>query len=196
MCLEHKLLADYWLEFLGSGGRKTVAATFPLRAHEVQCRAKWQPIPLGKATVLSARAPISPWSALGVSLHRCMEAATLLEQSSISCGVIDLRSVSPLDVETLRSMLWKKPGACWWLMKTTRAFGLSGELAAIILEAGIRARYVTRMHARHHPLCPSSRRTGAAKYYALHRGCQAQLLAIFRSSPTLTRKISHEYQRP
>lgn len=151
--LEHKLLADYWLEFLGSGGRKTVSYDVPAAGARGPVPRKWQPIPFGKATICRQGADVTLVS-IGVSLHRCMEAATLLEQSSISCGVIDLRSVSPLDVETVVQAV-AKTGHMLVVDEDYQAFGLSGELAAIILEAGIRARYArvctqdTIPYARH-----------------------------------------------
>ncbi len=57
--LEHKLLADYWLEFLGSGGRKTVSYNVPAAGARGPVPCKWQPIPLGKATVCRQGADIT-----------------------------------------------------------------------------------------------------------------------------------------
>ena len=152
--LEHKLLADYWLEFLGSGGRQTVSYDVPAAGARGPVPGKWQPVPLGKAAVRRQGADLTIVS-VGVGVHRCLEAAaTLLEQSGISCSVIDLRSVSPLDVETVTQAV-AKTGRMLVVDEDYQGFGLSGELAAIILEAGIPARYArvctqgTIPYARH-----------------------------------------------
>jgi pyruvate dehydrogenase E1 component beta subunit len=71
-----------------------------------------------------------------VGVHRSLEAARDLEAEGISAEVLDLRTVSPLDREAV----------CASVARTTRllvvdedyeGFGLSGELAAVVLEAGI-----------------------------------------------------------
>jgi pyruvate dehydrogenase E1 component beta subunit len=77
---------------------------------------------------------------LGVSVHRCLEAADQLKEQGISAGVIDLRTVCPLDGE----MICQEAGKTRRMLvvdEDYQGFGLSGELAAIVLEAGIPARY-------------------------------------------------------
>jgi pyruvate/2-oxoglutarate/acetoin dehydrogenase E1 component len=91
---------------------------------------------------------------LGVGVHRALEAAALLEEQGILAGVLDLRTVSPLDKATL----------CEEVSRTHRllvvdedyeGFGLSGELAALALEAGIAFKFArvctqtTIPYARH-----------------------------------------------
>jgi pyruvate/2-oxoglutarate/acetoin dehydrogenase E1 component len=137
--LEHKLLADYWLEYFGYGGRQTVSFDIPPAGARGPVPGKWQPTPLGQAVVRRQGADLAMVS-VGVSVHRCLEAATLLQQSGISCEVIDLRSISPLDVETVTQAV-AKTGRMLVVDEDYQAFGLSGELAAIVLEAGISARY-------------------------------------------------------
>ena len=137
--LEHKLLAENWLNSLGSGGRKTVRYDVPQAGARGVVPNTSIPTPIGRAAVLREGNDMTMIS-LGVSVHRCLEAASLLQEQGVSAGVIDLRTVSPLDVETI----------CREVDKTRRmlvvdedyqGFGLSGELAAVILEAGISARY-------------------------------------------------------
>ena len=151
--LEHKLLADYWLEYMGSGGRKTVSYDVPAAGARGPVPGKWQPVPLGKAAVRRQGADLTMVS-IGVSVHRCLEATNILEQQGISCTVIDLRSVSPLDVETVTQDV-SNTRRMLVVDEDYQAFGLSGELAAIVLEAGISARYArvctqsTIPYARH-----------------------------------------------
>jgi len=137
--LEHKLLAENWLNSLGSGGRKTVQYDVPQQGARGQVPGTWTPTPIGQAAIVREGSDMTLIS-LGVSVHRCLEAAKLLKEQGVSAGVIDLRTVCPLDVETI----------CKEVGKTRRmlvvdedyqGFGLSGELAAVVLEAGVSARY-------------------------------------------------------
>jgi pyruvate dehydrogenase E1 component beta subunit len=76
----------------------------------------------------------------GVGVHRSLEAAERLEKRGVSAGVLDLRTVSPLDKETVCEAISQ---TCNLLVvdEDYEGFGLSGELAAVVLEAGISARY-------------------------------------------------------
>jgi pyruvate/2-oxoglutarate/acetoin dehydrogenase E1 component len=151
--LEHKLLADYWLDYFGYGGRSTVSFDIPPAGARGPVPGKWQPIPLGKAAVRRQGDDLTMVS-LGVGVHRCLEAATSLEQSGISCSVIDLRSVCPLDRETITGAV-AKTRRLLVVDEDYQGFGLSGELAASVLEAGVSARYArvctqsTIPYARH-----------------------------------------------
>lgn len=137
--MEHKLISSVWLDFLGSGGRDTVSYDVPQDGTRGLVPNGWEPIPIGKAA-LKKKGSDMTIATLGVSVHRALEAAALLEKQGISAGVLDLRSVSPLDKSTF----------CEELGRTKRlvvvdedyeGFGLSGELAAIGLEAGISFKY-------------------------------------------------------
>lgn len=46
--LEHKLLSETWLEFLGSGARRTVQYDVPAEGAKGAVPQKWEPIPIGK----------------------------------------------------------------------------------------------------------------------------------------------------
>lgn len=137
--LEHKLLADYWLEFLGSGGRTTVVYDVPPGGAEGDVPDEWEPVPIGKGAVRREGTDVTLVS-VGVGVHRCLEAAHLLEARDVSAGVIDLRSVSPLDRELVCEVV-AKTGRMVVVDEDYREFGLSGELAATVLEAGISAQY-------------------------------------------------------
>ena len=137
--MEHKLISSVWLDFLGSGGRETVSYDIPQEGTRGQVPNVWAPLPIGRAVMRKQGSDITI-TTLGVGVHRALEAAALLEKQGISVGVLDLRSVSPLDKATL----------CEELSRTKRllvvdedyeGFGLSGELAAIALEAGIMFKY-------------------------------------------------------
>jgi pyruvate/2-oxoglutarate/acetoin dehydrogenase E1 component len=136
---EHKLLSELWLGFMGIGGRKTVAFDSPAKGTSGRVPDKWDPVPLGKACVKRKGADITMVS-LGVGVHRCLEAAAVLEREGIQAGVIDLRSVSPVDKETI---LEEVAASRRMLVvdEDYQHFGLSGELAAIVLEERLSFKY-------------------------------------------------------
>jgi pyruvate dehydrogenase E1 component beta subunit len=132
--LEHKLLSESWLEFLGSGGRQTVSFEVPIDGTSGKVPRHWEPLPLGRAVVRLKGRDVTI-AGVGVAVHRALEAARALE-TDCSCEVIDLRCVSPLD-----------RGAVLDSVRTTQRllvvdedytnFGLAAELAACVLEEGL-----------------------------------------------------------
>jgi len=137
--LEHKLLADYWLDYLGAGGRKTVTYDVPEQGAAGLVADPPEPVPIGKASVRRQGNDIT-MAGVGVSVHRALEAAEMLDQQGFSSEVIDLRTVAPLDDDTLRASV-SKTGRLLAIDEDYRDFGLSGELAARVLESGITAKY-------------------------------------------------------
>ena len=137
--LEHKLLSETWLEFLGSGARKTVSFDIPAEGTKGPVPQKWESLPLGEAALRRDGRDLAIVS-LGVSVHRASEAAKILDAEGISAGVLDLRTVSPLDKKTVCQEVGKT-GRLLVVDEDYEAFGLSGELSAVILEAGIVFKY-------------------------------------------------------
>lgn len=137
--LEHKLLSDYWLDYLGTGGRKTVHFDVPPAGEHVPVPDKWEPIPIGQAAYVRDGTDITIIS-VGVGVHRAVEAAENLKERGLSVGIIDLKTVSPLDKQTVCEII-AKTGRVLVVDEDYKNFGLSGELAAIILEAGIPVKY-------------------------------------------------------
>ncbi len=137
--LEHKLLADDWLDYMGYGGRDTVEFDRPQAGVEGPVPDEWQPLPLGRAKLRREGGDISLVS-LGVGVHRCLQAAERLAGEEISAAVLDLRWAAPLD----QGALLKAAGESGRLLVVDEDYqgcGLSGELAALVLEAGISCRY-------------------------------------------------------
>ncbi len=166
--LEHKLLSETWLEFLGSGARRTVQFDVPAEGAKGAVPQKWAPIPIGKAVLRRAGRDVTI-ATVGLSVHRALEAAQTLEAEGISAGVLDLRTVSPLD----------KTAVCEAVAQTERllvvdedyeGFGLSGELSAVVMEAGILCKFArvctqtTIPYARHleDQILPNSQRICAS----------------------------------
>ena len=137
--LKHKLLSEAYLEFLGSGGRTSVTYDIPKQGAIGPVPNKWEPIPLGKAIIRREGNDLTIVS-VGVGVHRALEAAELLKQDGIEASVIDLRTVSPLDIDTVREEV-KETNHLLVVDEDYERFGLSGELAAVILEAGIQVKY-------------------------------------------------------
>lgn len=137
--LEHKLLSDYWLESMGTGGRKTVRFDVPSQGAFGPARKNWQPVPFGQAIQRRSGNDLTIVS-VGVGVHRALEAAETLIERGISAGVIDLRTISPLDRNTICEAV-SRTGRLLVVDEDYEGFGLSGELAAVVLEAGINVKY-------------------------------------------------------
>jgi len=138
--LEHKLLAADWLDYLGSGGRSNVAYDIPAAGARGPVPDSWQPAPLGRAEIRREGADLTVVS-VGVGVHRALEAARrLASDHGVEAGVIDLRSVQPLDRTAVCDAVGRS-GRLLVVDEDYRDFGLSGELAATVMEAGIPARF-------------------------------------------------------
>jgi len=151
--LEHKLLSESWLEFMGSGARNTVQFDIPKEGAEGKVPKKWEPIPIGKAHLRRAGSDLTIVS-VGVGVHRALEAAHMLKNEGIFSNVLDLRTVSPLDKNAIYKLV-SKTGHLLVVDEDYENFGLSGELSAVVLEAGIVCNYArvstkdTIPYARH-----------------------------------------------
>ena len=149
--LEHKLLADYWLDYLGTGGRKNVQYDVPELGTRGPVSEPWQAVPIGKAAIRRKGTDVTITS-VGVGVHRALEAADDLEKQGISAEVLDLRTVSPLDTHAVLDSV-AKTGNLLVVDEDYKGFGLSGELAAIVMESGIRANYGRICTDRTIPYC-------------------------------------------
>ena len=137
--LEHKLLADYWLEFMGIGGRSNMQFDVPEEGAKGNVPKFMSEPPIGKAAIRSHGTDVSIVS-VGVGVHQSLSAAEQLSEKGISCEVIDLRTVVPVDKDTVIQSV-SKTGRLVVVDEDYRMFGLSGELAAIGLENGLHFKY-------------------------------------------------------
>ena len=133
--MEHKLLSESWRDFLGSGGRTTVKYNVPPHGARGPVPRKWEPLEIGKAKLCREGNDLTMVS-VGVSVHRALDAARELEKEGISAGVLDLRTVSPFDKESVCETV-AATGRLLVIDEDYETFGLSGELAAVVSEAGI-----------------------------------------------------------
>jgi pyruvate/2-oxoglutarate/acetoin dehydrogenase E1 component len=137
--LEHKLLSESWLEFLGSGGRKTVHYDVPAEGAKGPVPRKWEALPVGKAIYRSRGDDLTIVS-VGVGVHRALKAADVLQAEGITTEILDLRTITPLDRTSLCESI-SKTGRLLVVDEDYEAFGLSGELSAVLLEEGLVFRY-------------------------------------------------------
>ncbi len=137
--LEHKLLSEQMLEYLGRLGRETVSFDVPAEGREGDVPQNAPSVPIGTARAARNGRDITIVS-LAVGVHRCLAAANILEAEGISCEIIDLRTIRPLDTATLAAAV-SRTGRLLVVDEDYRECGLSGEVCAIALEAGLRPAY-------------------------------------------------------
>jgi 2-oxoisovalerate dehydrogenase E1 component beta subunit len=89
--------------------------------------------PIGKARVVREGAHLSIVS-YGWMLHKCLQAADAVAGEGISAEVLDLRSLAPLDGDTILASV-RKTGKALVVHEATRTGGFGGEIAALIAEA-------------------------------------------------------------
>jgi len=135
--LEAKLLSEEWLELLGRGGRDTVAFDVPPAG--ARGEVDHEPVPFGQAVVRRAGRDVTV-CAVSVGVHRALEAARALDDQGVSCEVVDLRSLRPLDTAAVVTSV-ARTGRLLVVDEDYRSFGLSSELAAVALEAGLAPRF-------------------------------------------------------
>ncbi len=132
--LEHKLLSDTWMEELAGTHRVDVELDVPELLVD-----EWpdviEPVPIGEAVVRREGPDVALFS-LAVGVHRAMEASAELASGGVECTVVDLRTVSPLDVVTVCDVA-RRCETVIVVDEDYGGFGLSGEIAAVLAEAGI-----------------------------------------------------------
>ena len=91
-------------------------------------------VPIGKAVVRREGRDLTIVS-YAAAAHTALEAADKLGKEGIEAEVIDLRTLLPLDRETILNSL-KKTSKLLVVHEDTRTGGLAGEIAAIVCEGG------------------------------------------------------------
>jgi pyruvate dehydrogenase E1 component beta subunit len=137
--LEHKLLSDYWLDYLGGASRQTVSFDVPPAGVHGAITDPIARVPLGSAAVRTEGRDLAMLS-LGVSVHRCLQAADALEADGIHATVVDLRSVTPIDRQAITQVA-HATGRVLVVDEDYVAFGLSGEIAAVLADEAPHVRF-------------------------------------------------------
>lgn len=89
-------------------------------------------LPLGKCFTLLEGEDITLIS-WGASMHETLEAAKQLASEGLSCEVIDVASIKPLDMETILNSV-EKTGRCIIVHEGAKTGGVGAEIAAQIME--------------------------------------------------------------
>ena len=89
-------------------------------------------VPIGRAAVTRVGRQVTV-VAYGLMAHYALEAAERVAEEGISAEVVDLRSLRPLDRETLLSSV-RKTGKCLIVYEDNKFGGYGAEIAAIVAE--------------------------------------------------------------
>lgn len=139
--LTPKLLDGQLLDYLGGESRSTVdlSRLVPAEGAQGEVADPVEPIPIGTAALRREGSDVALVS-VGVGVHRSLEAADVLATDGIGASVLDLRSIAPLD----REAVIEQADAAGRVVVVDEDYirgGLSGEIAAMLLESGTTARY-------------------------------------------------------
>lgn len=92
-------------------------------------------LPLGKCFVSREGSDVTLVS-WGASLHETNKAADMLANEGIQAEVIDVATISPLDIDTILASV-AKTGRCVVVHEAARNVGVGAEIAAQVMERGI-----------------------------------------------------------
>ncbi len=89
-------------------------------------------LPLGKCFTLKTGEDVTLIS-WGASMHETLQAARQLEQDGISCEIIDVASIKPLDIDTILNSV-EKTGRAVIVHEAAKTCGVGAEISAQIME--------------------------------------------------------------
>ena len=89
-------------------------------------------LPIGTCFTLRAGEDITLIS-WGASMHETLQAATALAEEGISCEVIDVATIKPLDSQTLINSV-QKTGRCVIVHEGAKTCGVGAEISALLME--------------------------------------------------------------
>lgn len=89
-------------------------------------------LPLGKCFILQEGQDVSLIS-WGASIHETLQAAKQLAEEGVSCEVIDVATIKPLDIETILSSV-EKTGRCVIVHEAAKTCGMGAEISALLME--------------------------------------------------------------
>ena len=107
-------------------------------------------VPIGVARIAREGSDLTV-IAYGLMLHYCLQAANELAQDGVSAEVLDLRTISPLDKETIVNSV-QKTGKCLVVSEDTIAAArASGRPIAVDSQGDLRRFQLVERHAVLHP---------------------------------------------
>lgn len=89
-------------------------------------------LPIGKCFTLQQGEDLTLIS-WGASMHETLQAAKQLSEEGISCEVIDVATIKPLDIETIIASV-EKTGRCVIVHEGAKTCGVGAEISAQIME--------------------------------------------------------------
>lgn len=89
-------------------------------------------LPLGKCFTLKTGDDVTLIS-WGASMHETLQAARTLDKEGISCEVIDVATIKPLDIETILNSV-EKTGRAVIIHEAAKSGGVGAEISAQIME--------------------------------------------------------------
>lgn len=92
-------------------------------------------VPLGKASVVRAGTDVTIVG-IQMTMHHAVEAANQLSENGIEAEVIDLRSLAPLDKETILNSV-RKTHRLLVVDEDYRSYGMTAEIAAVVAEEAL-----------------------------------------------------------
>ncbi len=92
-------------------------------------------VPLGKADIRRSGSDVS-LICYGAMVREAEKAADALQSERVSCEIIDLRTLSPLDTKTMIDSV-KKTGRAVVIHEAPRTCGMGAEIAALITERAL-----------------------------------------------------------
>lgn len=114
-------------------------------------------VPFGVASVVRQGTDLTIVTC-GSPVHRCLDAAERLAAEGVSCEIVDLRTIVPLDVETIVESV-VKTGRLLVVDEGFAMCGLGAEIAAVAMEHAFESLYspVGRLHTDPvgHPFSPA-----------------------------------------
>jgi 2-oxoisovalerate dehydrogenase E1 component beta subunit len=91
-----------------------------------------QALALGKCFTLQQGDDVTLVS-WGASMHETLQAAKQLGEEGLSCEVIDVATIKPLDIETILASV-QKTGRCVIIHEGAKTCGVGAEISALIME--------------------------------------------------------------
>ena len=137
--LEHKLLTGEVLDSLAGTGRPGLHLDVPADGASGEVADPPAPVPFGVAAMRRPGRDLL-MVGVGVGIHRAAAAARALAREGVDAAVLDLRSVAPLDTRALVALA-SETGRVLAVDEDYVRGGLTGEIAAVLGENGVRARF-------------------------------------------------------
>ena len=140
-------------------------------------------IPIGKAKVARPGTDVTIVS-FGIGMTYALGAAEALAKEGIEAEVIDLRTIRPMDIETVIASV-QKTNRCVAVEEGFPQSGVTAEIGMRIMEAGVRlsrrARRPRHRQGRADALCGQPRKARAAEHRRGRRGGEGRLLSLRRA---------------